>query len=268
MSVSAHPKVSTFPEPRTGDFAFTEANQAEAEKHLAKYPDHHKASAVLPLLWIAQRQIGGYLTTEAIEYVAKVLEMAPIRVHEVASFYSMFNHAPVGEHFIQVCRTTPCWLRGADELTEAAKKKLGVDIGEVTGDGKFSVKEVECLGACCNAPMVQINDWYYEDLTPERLEAIIDELRAGREVPVGSQIGRVGSEQEGGAHVLTEIGPTGHKGYPFGGGKKAVPEEVRKADADSGQGDGGGTAGEAKSGKSTKSGTSSKSSKSSKGGGR
>ncbi|RDD62159.1 NADH-quinone oxidoreductase subunit NuoE [Ferruginivarius sediminum] len=238
MSVTTHPKVTTFPEPASGDFAFTKESQAQAEKHLAKYPEHHKASAVVPLLWIAQRQLGGYLTTEAIEYVAKVLEMAPIRVHEVATFYSMFNHQPVGKHFIQVCRTTPCWLRGADELARTAKEKLGVDAGEVTEDGLFSVREVECLGACCNAPMVQINDDYYEDLTSERLSQIIDDLRAGKEVPVGSQIGRVGSEQEGGPHVLTEISETGHASYPFGSGEDVEPEEVRKAREEAAQDDG------------------------------
>lgn len=229
MTVSTQPKVSTFPEPRTGDFAFTAENLEDARRHIAKYPDHHKASAVLPLLWIAQRQIGGHLTREAIEYVAKMLSMPPIRVHEVAHFYSMFNHAPVGKYFIQVCRTTPCWLRGSDELMAALKEKLGVGVGEVTEDGLFSMREVECLGACCNAPMIQINDLYYEDLTPESLSRLIDNLRAGKDVPAGSQVGRAGSEPEGGAETLTEVGESGHPDYAFAGGGEVVPEEVRKA---------------------------------------
>ena len=143
----------------------------------------------------------------AIEYVAAFLEVAPIRVHEVASFYSMFNLKPVGKYFIQVCRTTPCWLRGSDGITEACKKKLGVGLRQVTEDGLFSVIEVECLGACANAPMVQINDWYYEDLTPERMEEIIDDLRAGKEVKVGSQTGRLASAPEGGPQTLTKVPP-------------------------------------------------------------
>lgn len=245
MSLTAHAKASTYPRPETGDFEFTKESWAEAKKHIAKYPDFHKASAVVPLLWIAQRQNGGYLTREAIEYVAKVLEMPPIRVHEAATFYSMFNHVPVGKYFIQVCRTTPCWLRGADELTAMLKEKLGVKLGEVTEDGLFSVREVECLGACCNAPMVQINDLYYEDLTPESLSRIVDDLRAGKEVPAGSQTGRVGSEPEGGADTLKDVGETGHKSYKFGGDGKAVPEEVRKAreEEKSGAGEKGGDGG-------------------------
>jgi len=241
MSVTTHPKVTTFPEPETGDFAFTKENQAEAEKHLAKYPDDRKQSAVLPLLWIAQRQIGGHLTREAIEYVAKVLEMAPIRVHEVAHFYSMFNHAPVGRYFVQVCRTTPCWLRGADDLAQTVERKLGVGPGEVTSDGVFSWRFVECLGACCNAPMVQINDGYYEDLTPESLAGLLDDLRAGREVTVGSQKGRVGSEPEDGPTTLSEVGETGHRDYPFAGVEPAAVRLAREAaEAEAGGTTGGG----------------------------
>lgn len=247
MSVTTHPKVSTFPEPQSGGFAFTDANWEEAKKHLAKYPEDRKASAVLPLLWIAQKQNGNYLTREAIEYVASILEMAPIRVHEVAHFYSMFNHNPVGEYFIQVCRTTPCWLRGADDLTRKVREKLGVDVGEVTSDGKFSFREVECLGACCNAPMVQINDDYYEDLTPESLAQLIDDLRQGNQVVTGSQRGRRGSEPEGEPDTLKEVGATGHPNYAFAGGADAVPIEVQKAReaaAETQGGQTGGTSGE------------------------
>ncbi len=160
---------------------------------------------MIALLDLAQRQKGGWLSVPVIEYVANYLQVAPIRDHEVASFYSMFNTQPVGRYFIQVCRTTPCWLRGSDGLTETCKKKLGVGLREVSEDGLFSVIEVECLGACANAPMVQINDHYYEDLTPERMAEIIDALRAGEEVPVGSQSGRLSSAPEGGPQTLLEV---------------------------------------------------------------
>jgi NADH-quinone oxidoreductase subunit E len=229
MSVTSHPKVTTFPEPEPGGFAFTQANWEQAQTELAKYPEDHKASAVLALLWLAQKQLGNHLTNEAIEYVAGILDMAPIRVHEVAHFYSMFNLKPVGEYFVQVCRTTPCWLVGADDLAETVRAKLGTAEGEVTEDGKFSWRYVECLGACCNAPMVQINDWYYEDLTPEILARLLDDLRAGREVAIGSQQGRHGSEPAGGPNTLTEVGETGHPEYPFGGGADVEPVAVRQA---------------------------------------
>ena len=229
MSATTHPKVSTFPEPATEGFEFTEESWAEAQKHLAKYPADHKASAVLPLLWIAQKQNGNYLTRAAIECVASTLEMAPIRVHEVAHFYSMFNHQPVGEYFVQVCRTTPCWLRGADDLAQTVQNALGVPPGEVTADGKFSWRHVECLGACCNAPMVQINDWYYEDLTEEILTNLIEDLRAGRDVAIGSQQGRRGSEPENGTDTLTAIGEGGHPDYAFGNEANVEPVAVRRA---------------------------------------
>ncbi|MEO3430033.1 NADH-quinone oxidoreductase subunit NuoE [Pelagibius sp. CAU 1746] len=198
-------KISSYPEPQSEGFSFSPENAARAETICARYPEDRRASATIALLDLAQRQNGGWLSREAIEFVAGYLEVAPIRVYEVASFYTMFNLKPVGKHFIQVCRTTPCWLRGSDGLTNACKKKLGVGIGEVTGDGMFSVVEVECLGACANAPMVQINDHYYEDLTPERMEEIIDELRAGEEVTVGSQTGRLSSAPEGGPQTLLKV---------------------------------------------------------------
>jgi len=195
-------KSTSYAAGRAEGFAFTPESQAQAERVIARYPAERKASAVIALLDLAQRQNGNWLSGAAIEYVANVLEMAPIRVHEVASFYSMFNLQPVGRHFIQVCRTTPCWLRGSDELTRASLDKLGVGLRQVTEDGAFSVVEVECLGACANAPMVQINDDYYEDLTPERMAEMIDELKAGRELPKGSQIGRAGSAPAGGPKTL------------------------------------------------------------------
>jgi NADH-quinone oxidoreductase subunit E len=198
-------KISSYPEPQSEGFSFTAENEARAKTICARYPEDRRASATIALLDLAQRQNGGWLSREAIEFVAEYLEVAPIRVYEVASFYTMFNLKPVGKHFIQVCRTTPCWLRGSDGLTSACKKKLGVGIGEVTEDGMFSIIEVECLGACANAPMVQINDHYYEDLTPQRMEEIIDELRAGEEVKVGSQTGRLASAPEGGPQTLLKV---------------------------------------------------------------
>jgi len=190
---------TSFSPGQPGDFAFSAENMAQAQTVIARYPAGRQASAVIALLDLAQRQSGGWLPKEAIEYVANLLEMAPIRVYEVATFYTMFNLEPVGKHFIQVCRTTPCWLRGSDDITNACLKKLVTKLGELSDDGMFSVIEVECLGACANAPMVQINDLYYEDLTPERMVEIIDELRAGKEVKSGSQTGRKVSEPVGDA---------------------------------------------------------------------
>jgi NADH-quinone oxidoreductase subunit E len=204
-------RVTSRPQADTGDFAFTAENQARAKEIMARYPAGRQASAVLALLDMAQRQNGGWLSKPAIEHVSGLLEMAPIRVHEVASFYTMFNLKPVGKYLIQVCRTTPCWLRGAADLTQACQTKLGVGLKENTEDGLFTVMEVECLGACANAPMVQINDDYYEDLTPQRLIEIIDDLKAGRKVPVGSQAGRQGSAPSGGMKTLTDVPPPGSR---------------------------------------------------------
>ncbi|HVM84035.1 MAG TPA: NADH-quinone oxidoreductase subunit NuoE [Candidatus Binatia bacterium] len=185
-------------------FAFTEANLAEAKKHIAKYPKGRQASAVMPLLWLAQYQ-EGWVSRAAMDVVAGMLEMAPIRVYEVATFYTMYNLKPVGKHLVQVCRTTPCWLRGSDDLTEMCKKKLGIGLKETTADGKFTLMEVECLGACVNAPMVQINDDFYEDLTPESLAKVLDELAAGRQPKVGPQIDRLNSAPVGGMTTLKDI---------------------------------------------------------------
>ena len=197
-------KTTSYREGAASGFAFDAETEARAECCVARYPDGRQASAVIALLDLAQRQNGGWLSGDCIDYVANYLDMAPIRVFEVASFYTMFNLEPVGRHFIQVCRTTPCWLRGADALSEACKKKLGVGLSEVTEDGLFSVIEVECLGACANAPMVQINDDYYEDLTPERIAAIIDDLRDGKDAPAGPQTDRQGSAPLGGRQTLLE----------------------------------------------------------------
>lgn len=229
--VTSHPKVTTYPEPETGGFAFTEASWEEARFALAKYPEDHKASAVMPLLWIAQRQNEGHLTKAAIEYVAGILEMAPIRVHEIATFYTMYNLEKPGKVQLQICRTTPCMLRGADDILAAVKSKLGIDDGEVTEDGMFSLMEVECLGACCNAPMMQVNNQaYYEDLTPEIVERMIDDWRAGKEPTPGSQQGRHGSEPEGGQTTLKAVEAHGAPDGPYAKGA-FVPVEVHNARA-------------------------------------
>jgi len=185
-------------------FAFTPENVEWAKTQIAKYPEGRQASAIIPLLWQAQKQMGGWLPEPAIRYVADMLGMDHIRALEVATFYTMFNLSPVGEHFVQLCGTTPCWLRGADELKETCRKVIGPE-GQVSADGKFSWIEVECLGACANAPMVQINDDFYEDLDAARLEKVIDGLRAGREVKPGPQNGRHGSEPLGALTSLTSI---------------------------------------------------------------
>ncbi len=183
-------------------FAFTPENLTWAEAQMAKYPEGRQASAVISLLWRAQEQ-EGWLSKPAIDEVARLLDMPEIRVLEVATFYSMFNLQPVGEHFVQLCGTTPCWLRGADDLKAVCRDKIGAP-GEVSADGKLSWAEVECLGACCNAPMVQIGNDYYEDLDKDNFAKLLDDLRAGRDVKPGSQTGRTSSEPAGGLTSLTE----------------------------------------------------------------
>ncbi|MDQ0468899.1 NADH-quinone oxidoreductase subunit NuoE [Labrys wisconsinensis] len=206
-------------------FAFTAENEAWVDKEIAKYPPGRQASAVIPLLWRAQEQAGGWVPQAAIEAVAARLGMARIRVLEVATFYTMFNLEPVGRYFIQMCGTTPCQLRGAGAIRKVLEERIG-DQHHVTPDGKFSWLEVECLGACCNAPMVQINYDYYEDLTPESMGKLMDDLAAGRPVKTGSQIGRVTSEPEGGAQTLTD--PTLYDGSVVGSWRKRFEEEAAK----------------------------------------
>ncbi|WP_341788917.1 MULTISPECIES: NADH-quinone oxidoreductase subunit NuoE [unclassified Rickettsia] len=159
------------------NFSFDKKNLSLAEDIIKKYPPEGKRSAILPLLDLAQRQNGGWLPVPAIEYVANMLEMPYMRAYEVATFYTMFNLKPVGKNHIQVCTTTPCWLRGSDDIMKTCKEKLGIKDKEVTKDQKFSLIEIECLGACVNAPVVQINDDYYEDLTPEKMEELINKLQ-------------------------------------------------------------------------------------------
>ncbi len=189
-------------------FEFTPENVERARAHIAKYPPGREASAVLPLLDLAQRQMGGWVPRAAMDYVAGLLGMAPIRVYEVATFYTMFNLRPVGRYLLQVCTTTPCWLRGSDAVVAACEKKLGIGIGGKTEDGLFSMIEVECLGACVNAPILQVNDDFYEDLDGPSTEALIDALRAGSPPPPGSVIGRHGSAPVGGKTTLTEVPAT------------------------------------------------------------
>ncbi|MFG1289037.1 NADH-quinone oxidoreductase subunit NuoE [Xanthobacter versatilis] len=184
-------------------FDFTPELEAIAQKLIAKYPEGRQASAVVPLLWETQKAAGGWLPEPAIRAVAERLGMANIRVLEIATFYTMFNLEPVGKYFVQLCGTTPCMLRGAEAIKHVCEKKIGHE-RHVSADGTFSWLEVECLGACTNAPMVQINDDYYEDLTPESFEKLLDDLAAGRPVKVGPQNSRRGSEPEGGARVLTD----------------------------------------------------------------
>ena len=185
------------------DFAFTPENLEWARGQLAKYPDGRQASAVIPLLWKAQEQAGGWVPEAAIRYVAEFLDMANIRVMEIATFYTMFNLAPVGRHHVQLCGTTPCRLRGAEDLIHVCEKRIGHQF-DVTPDGALSWVEVECLGACVNAPMAQINNDFYEDLTPEILAKILDDLAAGKEVKPGPQIDRQFSAPEGGQTTLLE----------------------------------------------------------------
>jgi len=172
------------------NFEWSEDNFNKVTSIIKKYPTNKQQSAVIPLLDLAQRQNKGWLSKNAIEKVAETLSMSYIRVLEVATFYSMFNLSPIGEHFIQICRTTPCWLRGSEKLVQVAKEVTQINIGETTSDKKFTVVEVECLGACCNSPMIQINDDYYEDLDPESFRKILLNLKNNQPIKKGSQIGR------------------------------------------------------------------------------
>jgi len=193
-----------------GNFAWTAENAAQAEKIIARYPPGRQQSAVMPLLDLAQRQVGtqtntqGWLPVPVIEYIAAQLDMPYMRAYEVVTFYTMYNLAPVGRYHVQVCGTTPCMLRGSDDVLAACKAK-GLHKGGTTADGLFTLTEVECLGACANAPMVQINDDNYEDLTFETMTAILDDLAAGKQPKIGPQIDRQTSCPEGGPTSLKEM---------------------------------------------------------------
>ena len=185
-------------------FAFTAENVTWANGQIAKYPEGRQASAVIPLLWRAQEQSGGWVPQKAIELIADMLGMARIRVLEVATFYTMYNLAPVGRYHVQVCGTTPCMLRGSDDVLDACYKK-GLKKGATTADGLFTLTEVECLGACANAPMVQINDDNYEDLTFDTTTAILEALAKGEQPRIGPQIERQTSSPEGGPTTLKKM---------------------------------------------------------------
>ena len=171
-------------------FEWSEINYSKVQNIIKIYPVGKQQSAVIPLLDLAQRQNEGWLSKNAIEKVAENLSMSYIRVLEIATFYSMFNLEPVGKNFVQICRTTPCWLRGSDKLSKAAKEFSGCNLGETTKDKKFTFVEVECLGACSNAPMVQINDDYYEDLDENIFKKILLDIKNNTQIKKGSQIGR------------------------------------------------------------------------------
>jgi NADH-quinone oxidoreductase E subunit len=200
--MSASLDTAQFEQPAS--FDFTPENLERARAHIAKYPAGRQASAVLPLLDLAQRQHGGWLPRAAMDRVAELLGMAPIRVYEVATFYTMLNLRPVGRYLLQACTTTPCWLRGSEQVVSVCEEKLGIGVGGTTPDGLFTLVEVECLGACVNAPILQVNDDFYEDLDGPATEALLDALRDGKPPTPGSVIGRRGSEPSGGRRTLTE----------------------------------------------------------------
>ena len=194
-------------------FTFSEQNAAWAQQIIARYPQGRAASAVIPLLWRAQEQNNGWLPEPAITHIADMLDMPHIRVLEVATFYTMFQLAPVGRKaHVQVCGTTPCMLRGSDGLIDVCRRKIAAQPGTISDDGDFSWEEVECLGACVNAPVVQIFKDSYEDLDAHAFEALLDDIAAGRPVRPGPQIDRQFSAPEGGPTTLGEIegGPKGH----------------------------------------------------------
>ena len=196
------------------DFKFKD--QKKVKEIIARYPDGFQKSAIMPLLDLAQRQVaetgpfgdmkngGGWIPRAAMDHIADVVDVAPIKVYEVATFYSMYNLAPVGKYLVQLCTTTPCWLCGSAKIVKTCEEELGMKVGETSDDGLFTMVEVECLGACVNAPMVQINDDYYEDLTPENMTEILSALKNGKPVEVGSQTGRRGSMSAEGPTTLAD----------------------------------------------------------------
>ncbi|MBS0272195.1 MAG: NADH-quinone oxidoreductase subunit NuoE [Proteobacteria bacterium] len=174
-------------------FVFSKENEDRVQEIISRYPEGRQASAILPLFELAQRQNGGWLPKSAIEKITEMLGLPTIRGYEVATFYTLFNLEPVGKYHIQICGTTPCMLRGSEDLKRVCKKHLKIDCKETTKDGLFTLNEVECIGACVNAPVVQINDDYYEDLTEESFLALLKDLKAGNPVTPGSALGRQGS---------------------------------------------------------------------------
>lgn len=189
-------------EEQPDSFAFAPATMEQVKWWMAKYPPERKASAVIPIMWLVQKQ-EGWVSEPAIRAMAELLGMAQIRVLEVATFYTMFHLSPVGKHHLQVCGTTPCMLRGSEDLKDVCKRRIG-PAHKPGKDGMFSWEEVECVGACVNAPVVAIDDYYHEDLTPQALEALMDKLARGEKIEQGSAIGRQTSAPEGGTQVLTD----------------------------------------------------------------
>ena len=185
-------------------FEFNTSSLEAAKNIVSKYPEGKQQSAVMALLYIAQRQNNNWIPLAAMKYIAKFLEMPYIKVYEVATFYTMYNLAPVGKFFIQVCTTTPCMLRGAYKLVDVCKKKISENENEISEDGKMSWVEVECLGACVNAPMMQINDDYFEDLDEKKMEKIIETIQKNQNIEPGSYRGRKSSEPENNRNTLIE----------------------------------------------------------------
>ena len=177
-------------------FEFNKKNIESVKKIIGNYPDGKQQSAVMTLLYISQKQNNNWIPLAAMKYIAKYLDMPYIKVYEVATFYSMYNLAPVGDYFFQVCTTTPCMIRGAYKLIDVCKKRISKNESKISKDGKSSWMEVECLGACVNAPMIQINEDYFEDLDPEKLEKIIDKINDNVALESGSYRGRTSSEPE------------------------------------------------------------------------
>jgi len=192
-------------------FAFDAESMALVEKHIAKYPAGKQASAVLPLLDLAQRQMGrttgsAWVPIAAMDEIGRILEMPPIRVYEVCTFYLMFNTAPVGKFHLQLCTTTPCWLRGSDDVVKACRDVTGINgWKETSADGLFTMTEVECVGACVNAPILQVNDDFYEDMDADRTKALLEALKRGEIPKPGSMTGRLNSAPEGGPITLTSL---------------------------------------------------------------
>ena len=183
-------------------FEFTSENLEKVKKLIKKYPEGKQQSAVMPLLYLVQKQNNNWIPLAAMKYIGKILKMPYIKVYEVATFYTMYNLSPVGKYFIQVCTTTPCMIRGAYELVNVCKNKISKNQNEITVDSKCSWTEVECLGACVNSPIVQINDDYFEDLNKEKISKIIDKILDGKKPEPGSYKGRINSEPENNRKTL------------------------------------------------------------------
>lgn len=198
-------------------FEFTPDNLKTADEIISRYPPQYKKAAVIPLLDLGQRQNKGWTSISVMNYVARLLEMQPMRVYEVATFYTMFNREPIGDNFVQVCTTTPCMLRGSTDILNTVCSHLGgIKPGATTGDGKFTVIEVECQGACSNAPMLVVNDDFYEDLTPVTTKKVLDAFGKGEKPKPGPQSGRRTSENSAGLTALTT--------KPYGPGEFCTPE--------------------------------------------